>query len=110
MVNGQDDTIQSTDSLISTGLCELSELGNGTIMVTNLTEGSGTIMETVLTEGSGPIMVTEGSVASYTCNDTYQLTGNESRTCMDDGMWSGEEPTCIRMKNAFVVRTHLQLK
>ena len=40
---------------------------------------------------------TEGSVANYTCNDNYELIGNESRTCMDDGMWSGQEPTCIRM-------------
>ena len=96
MVNGQDGTIQSTDSLISAGFCELSELGNGTIMVTNLTEGSGTIVATNLTEGSGTIMVTEGSVANYACNDNYTLTEKEIRTCMDNGMLSGPEPTCIR--------------
>ena len=78
MVNGQDGTIQSTDSLMSAGLCEeLFDPDNGTVMVTSLTKGS---------------------VANYTCNgnDTYQLTGSESRTCMDNGMWSGEEPTCLR--------------
>ena len=89
MVNGQDGTIQSTDSLISAGLCaNLTNPGNGTIMVTEQTEGSD---------------------ATYTCNKGYQLTdGNRTRTCMDTGMWSGQKPTCLRMKNAFLMCTHLQ--
>ena len=54
---------------------------------------------------------TEGSNATYTCDGGYQLTGgNQTRTCMDTGMWSGEEPTCLRMKNAFLMCTHLQVK
>ena len=89
--NGQDGTIQSTDSLISAGLCDgLSDLGNGTITVTGQTEGSN---------------------ATYICDDGYQLTGGNSiRTCVDTGMWSGQEPTCLRMKNAFLMCTHLQVK
>ena len=71
-------------TLISAGLCDkLPNLGNGNIMVTGQTEGSN---------------------ATYTCDDDYQLTGgNSTRTCMDTGMWSGEEPTCSRMKNAFPI-------
>ena len=65
-----------TNSLISAGSCEeLDDPGNGTVMVTELTDGS---------------------TANYTCNDGYQLTGDETRTCMDNGMWSGHAPTCIR--------------
>ena len=75
---------KSTDPLISAGLCDelLLDIDNGTVMMTGRTQGSN---------------------ATYTCNDSYQLTGgNATRTCMDTGLWSGEEPTCLRMKNAFV--------
>ncbi len=36
-----------------------------------------------------------GSVATVTCDDGLSLTGPDSRNCMDDGMWSEEENTCI---------------
>ena len=32
--------------------------------------------------------------AVYTCNTGYALNGNITRTCQEDGMWSGSEPTC----------------
>ena len=82
---------KSTNPLISAGLCdELPDLGNGNITVTGQTEGSD---------------------ATYTCNDGYQLTGGNSiRTCVDTGMWSGQEPTCLRMKNPFIMCIHLQVK
>lgn len=34
------------------------------------------------------------SVANYTCNPGYALVGNDMRTCLETGIWSGEEPTC----------------
>ena len=34
------------------------------------------------------------SVATYTCNTGYVLTGNAMRTCQADGTWSGLEPVC----------------
>lgn len=34
------------------------------------------------------------SVATYTCNDGYVLMGDTTRTCQNDSMWSGAEPTC----------------
>ena len=40
------------------------------------------------------------SVAGYTCNKGYDLVGVTTRTCLADGTWSDEEPTCQR-KNFF---------
>ena len=40
-----------------------------------------------------PLLVFD-SVATYTCNEGYQLTGNMKRTCLDTGLWSGFEPAC----------------
>ena len=34
------------------------------------------------------------SYATYTCDSGYELIGNDTRTC-EDGVWTGEEPTCI---------------
>ncbi len=37
---------------------------------------------------------TYGSNATYTCNTGYN--GDTTRTCGDDGLWSGSDPTCDR--------------
>ena len=37
---------------------------------------------------------TFGSVATYMCNDSFMLTGTDTRTCQADGTWSGDNPTC----------------
>ena len=34
------------------------------------------------------------TVATYICNPGYALTGDMTRTCQADGMWSGAAPTC----------------
>ncbi len=39
---------------------------------------------------------TFGSTATYTCTEGYTLTGEATRTCQSNGMWSGSEPTCTR--------------
>ena len=44
------------------------------------------------------IGLTDGSNAIYTCNRRYRLIGERIRTCMDNGMWSGQAPICLRMK------------
>ena len=31
---------------------------------------------------------------SFTCNTGYELTGSDTRTCQDDGSWSGSDTTC----------------
>ena len=38
---------------------------------------------------------TYNSVATYSCNPGYALTGDDMRTCLDTKSWSGSEPTCI---------------
>ena len=35
------------------------------------------------------------SVATYSCNTGYTLTGDATRTCQGDGTWSGIIPLCI---------------
>ncbi len=34
------------------------------------------------------------TVATYTCNPGFTLTGNSTRTCGSDGVWSGSDPMC----------------
>ncbi len=39
--------------------------------------------------------VTEGSTATYTCENGFDLTGGDDfRICQPDGQWSGQEPIC----------------
>lgn len=35
------------------------------------------------------------SRCDYTCLPGYQLEGERSRICMEDGRWSGSEPVCV---------------
>lgn len=35
------------------------------------------------------------SRCDYTCQPGYQLEGDRSRICMEDGRWSGTEPICV---------------
>uniref|UniRef100_A0A8C3ED52 Sushi repeat-containing protein SRPX2 n=1 Tax=Corvus moneduloides TaxID=1196302 RepID=A0A8C3ED52_CORMO len=38
------------------------------------------------------------SRCDYTCLPGYQLEGDRSRVCMEDGHWSGSEPICVDME------------
>ena len=38
----------------------------------------------------------EGDTCSFTCNTSYELTGNDTRTCQSDGSWSGSKTICKR--------------
>ena len=31
---------------------------------------------------------------SFTCDTGYELTGNDTRTCQSNGIWSGSDPVC----------------
>ena len=42
------------------------------------------------------------SIATYTCNDSFELVGDASVTCQLNGTWSAEEPTCIGMSALLV--------
>ncbi|NXO25816.1 SUSD2 protein, partial [Cisticola juncidis] len=35
-----------------------------------------------------------GSTISFSCNEGYELTGSQERTCQVSGAWSGETPQC----------------
>ncbi len=37
-----------------------------------------------------------GITVTYTCTDGFVLTGEATRTCGSDGMWSDSAPTCER--------------
>lgn len=37
---------------------------------------------------------TFGSEANYTCLEGYELNGNVSRMCLENGGWSGSDPSC----------------
>ena len=40
-------------------------------------------------------MTTEGSTVVYSCDDGFVLCGDENRTCLSTGVWSGSVPDCI---------------
>ena len=37
---------------------------------------------------------TPGSIATYLCNDHYQLNGNATIVCQSDSHWLGKVPKC----------------
>ena len=37
-----------------------------------------------------------GSQANYNCEAGYYLYGGSSRTCQNDGNWTGIEPRCCK--------------
>ena len=36
---------------------------------------------------------------TVTCDDGYELTGSDTRTCQNDGSWSGSDAICSRSEN-----------
>ena len=49
-----------------------------------------------------------GSVANYSCDESYVLCGSESRLCQLNGSWSGSPPDCIStLKNTLVSCLHV---
>ena len=49
-----------------------------------------------------------GSTATYTCDSGYELIGDDTRTC-EDGVWTGEEPTCIGIIHIHIDRVSTPL-
>ena len=37
-----------------------------------------------------------GSIATYSCNSGFVLSGSGIRICGEGGLWSGDAPTCER--------------
>ena len=42
-------------------------------------------------------ITTIGSVATYSCNNGFLLSGDSQRICQMNGFWSGSAPTCLGM-------------
>ena len=38
----------------------------------------------------------ERDTCSFTCNTGYELTGSDTRTCQNNGNWSGSDVVCTR--------------
>jgi len=38
-----------------------------------------------------------GGTCTLTCDDDYELTGSASRTCQDNGTWSGTEKSVLQV-------------
>ena len=38
---------------------------------------------------------------TVTCDDGYELTGSDSRTCQNDGSWNGSDAMCSRSEYHF---------
>ena len=36
----------------------------------------------------------QGNISTFICNSGYELVGNETLTCQDDGQWSVLPPVC----------------
>ncbi|XP_037088646.1 P-selectin-like, partial [Pollicipes pollicipes] len=39
-----------------------------------------------------------GSELEYSCSRSYQLVGERTRLCQEDGAWSGAAPTCVEIR------------
>ena len=37
-----------------------------------------------------------GGATIFACKEGFTLVGDELRTCLGSGQWSGEQPVCIR--------------
>jgi hypothetical protein len=72
-------------------------------------DGRGTA-QVVIVDGCGPLpppengnvdasITTVGSVATYSCNNGFLISGDSQRNCQMDGFWSGSAPTCLGTMN-----------
>ena len=50
-----------------------------------------------LTNPANGQVTVNGSTAFYICNTGFELDPAMSRSCQNDGEWSGKAPTCKRM-------------
>lgn len=55
---------------------------------------------------NGEVVLSEGTqflaTAEYTCEQLFVLEGEDIRTCLPSGEWSGEEPVCSRESAIYI--------
>lgn len=49
----------------------------------------------------------QGSTINFTCNEGYELTGSQERTCQVSGNWSGDTAQCSPATGLLPFRYHL---
>ena len=49
-------------------------------------------------------VTTFGAVATYTCDDDFDLVGSTTLTCQADGTWDGTAPTCDRELKDIIIK------
>ena len=42
----------------------------------------------------GDGLTNPGDTCVFTCNNGYELIGNDMRICLPNGTWSGSDPVC----------------
>ena len=50
-----------------------------------------------------------GDTCTISCDDGYDLSGSETRTCQDDGSWSGTDAVCAIGTVSYVYRNYFKL-
>jgi CUB/sushi domain-containing protein len=56
---------------------------------------------------SGGTMI--GDTTNYQCNEHFELKGDNTRTCQEDGTWSGTAPTCLGKHTGTLGIQHLYI-
>ena len=59
--------------------------------------------------GVSDAITTEGSTVVYSCDSGFVLCGDENRTCLSTGMWSGSVPDCISEFSIVILCTFLHM-
>jgi len=67
------------------------DTGGFTVLCPSLTDPKNGAMTCSL---GGDEISSYEDTCSFTCNTGYVLTGSDTRTCQDDGSWSGSETLC----------------
>ncbi|KAH3700409.1 hypothetical protein DPMN_075385 [Dreissena polymorpha] len=90
-------------------ICQANKAWSGTSPVCNIR-----VCPSVSSPVNGKVSLTPpspvyGSVARYTCDYIYQLSGQATLTCRSDGAWSSPFPTCILKAGFTSVTTEVKL-
>lgn len=47
-------------------------------------------------EVSQPSPIERFSLATFSCNEGYELQGSDTRACLNNGLWTGADSSCTR--------------
>ena len=61
---------------------------------TNLNGGAAFACGPLVAPSHGMVSI-NGGKATYSCDEGFALSSDQSRMCQDDRSWTGEAPTCV---------------